>query len=335
MLCCSLVSFPTTYLGLPLGEKYKSTGIWSGLVETIEKRLVTWKRQYLSMGGRLALINSFMDSIPTYFMPLFPVPGRYGMEDNSLWKEVVAAKHGKLSHWCTKQSRTPYGVGPWKHVSRLWEEFHKEVSFNVGNCLTNREGNQWSPLLRRNVNDWELESLFDLMCHLEGFNMKSQAADALSCRPNTKEYTMLRMEFRLLAIESNLEDKTPNKVICFSWLALKSASDTRQPRQEMFPESTESVNHLFLHCVIAADMWHMFQALFSLKWVMPENIKDAVESWSLWKADSPIRNTWTLIPSCIFWCLWTERNNKMFWSVNSKPLAKVVFQDFVSSLTLD
>jgi len=57
------------------------------------------------------------------------------MEDNSLWKEVVAAKHGKLSPWCTKQSRTPYGVGTWKHVSRLWEEFHKEVSFNVGNSL--------------------------------------------------------------------------------------------------------------------------------------------------------------------------------------------------------
>lgn len=28
------------------------------------------------MGGRLALINSFMDSIPTYFMPLFPVTGK-------------------------------------------------------------------------------------------------------------------------------------------------------------------------------------------------------------------------------------------------------------------
>lgn len=40
------------------------------------------------------------------------------------------------------------------------------------------------------MNDWELESLFDLMCNLEGFNMKTQAADALSCRPNTKEYTV-------------------------------------------------------------------------------------------------------------------------------------------------
>lgn len=54
---------------------------------------------------------------------------------NLLWKEVVAAKHGKLNHWCTKQSRTPYGVGPWKHISKLWEEFLQEVSFKVTNGL--------------------------------------------------------------------------------------------------------------------------------------------------------------------------------------------------------
>lgn len=30
--------------------------------------------QYLSMGGRLTLINSTLDSIPTYTMSLFPMP---------------------------------------------------------------------------------------------------------------------------------------------------------------------------------------------------------------------------------------------------------------------
>lgn len=43
---------------------------------------------------------------------------------------------------------------------------------------------------RRNMNDWERESLFYLMCNVECFNMKTRAAEALSYVPNVKEYTV-------------------------------------------------------------------------------------------------------------------------------------------------
>ena len=43
----------TTYLGMPLGAKSKSKGIWNGVLEKCEKRLTSWKSQYLSLGGRL------------------------------------------------------------------------------------------------------------------------------------------------------------------------------------------------------------------------------------------------------------------------------------------
>jgi len=61
IMCCNIGSFPTTYLGLPLGTNFKANEIWSGIIEKFEKRLATWQMQYLSFGGRVTLINSVMD----------------------------------------------------------------------------------------------------------------------------------------------------------------------------------------------------------------------------------------------------------------------------------
>lgn len=67
-------TLPTVYLGMPLGAKSKSNKRWNNVIEKCEKKLSRWKFQYLSMGGRLTLINSVLDALPTYMMPLFPIP---------------------------------------------------------------------------------------------------------------------------------------------------------------------------------------------------------------------------------------------------------------------
>ncbi|WMV24735.1 hypothetical protein MTR67_018120 [Solanum verrucosum] len=64
---------PTVYLGMPLGDKSKSNEIWNGVLERCERRLSRWKAQYLSSGGRLTLINSVLDALPTYLMSVFPL----------------------------------------------------------------------------------------------------------------------------------------------------------------------------------------------------------------------------------------------------------------------
>jgi len=67
-------SLPTLYLGMPLGANSKSIEIWDTVIEKCEKKLARWKTQYLSRGGRLTLINSVLDALPTYMMSLFPIP---------------------------------------------------------------------------------------------------------------------------------------------------------------------------------------------------------------------------------------------------------------------
>ena len=74
LLGCKIDSFPTSYLGLPLGAKFKENAIWDPVISRVEKRLSGWKSSYLSKGGRLTLIKSVLSNIPTYFLSLFPLP---------------------------------------------------------------------------------------------------------------------------------------------------------------------------------------------------------------------------------------------------------------------
>ena len=67
-------SLPTTYLGLPLGAPHRAMGVWDTIEERFKKRLASWKRQYISKGGRLTLIRSTLSSLPIYLLSLFKMP---------------------------------------------------------------------------------------------------------------------------------------------------------------------------------------------------------------------------------------------------------------------
>lgn len=66
---CVTASCPETYLGAPLGAGYKSKQVWDKLLERLRNRLATWKRKYLTKGGRLVLIKSTLASMPVYLLP--------------------------------------------------------------------------------------------------------------------------------------------------------------------------------------------------------------------------------------------------------------------------
>ncbi|KAG5625292.1 hypothetical protein H5410_010510 [Solanum commersonii] len=69
-------NFPTTYLGMPLSNSHRELEIWEGIP------------------GRITLINSVLDSLPTYVMSVFPIPSRVEerldkLEDNTIIYMVV------------------------------------------------------------------------------------------------------------------------------------------------------------------------------------------------------------------------------------------------------
>jgi uncharacterized protein YpuA (DUF1002 family) len=46
---------------------------WEKIEERIEKKLSSWKEKYLSVVGRLVLINSVLSSLPMFILSFFDV----------------------------------------------------------------------------------------------------------------------------------------------------------------------------------------------------------------------------------------------------------------------
>ena len=71
---CKFSTLLSSYLGLPLGARFKDMAIWDGAEERLRKRLSIWKRQYISKWGRLTLIRSTLSNMPIHCMSLFYMP---------------------------------------------------------------------------------------------------------------------------------------------------------------------------------------------------------------------------------------------------------------------
>ena len=88
----------------------------------------------------------------------------------------------------------------------------------------------------------------------------------------------------------------------------------------------ESVDHLFLHCPIAMDLCSMVFCLFEVSWVMPQLVAGLLTCWLGRFGCHQNGNIWRIIPHCLMWCLWKERNSKCFEDIErSTPDLKLFF----------
>jgi hypothetical protein len=90
-------------------------------------------------------------------------------------------------------------------------------------------------------------------------------------------------------------------------------------------KSGDSVDHLLLHCEMASALWNTVFNLIGLAWVMPSNVVDLFTCWK-WHF-SRLQNAfmWKMVPSCLMWSPWKERNYQSFEDCER---TKVKFKDF-------
>jgi hypothetical protein len=79
----------------------------------------------------------------------------------------------------------------------------------------------------------------------------------------------------------------------------------------MCKSNGESVDHPFLHCDVASAIWSVLFIRFGMPWVMPRRV---IELYDCWRSSGRQRSVavWKMVPTCFFWCLWKEGNDRNF-----------------------
>ncbi|KAM0036425.1 putative reverse transcriptase zinc-binding domain-containing protein [Helianthus debilis subsp. tardiflorus] len=74
ILRCRTGMFPFKYLGLQVGANMNLARNWRPVIDTFKSRLSVWKANTLSYGGRLTLVKSVLNALPSYYFSLFKAP---------------------------------------------------------------------------------------------------------------------------------------------------------------------------------------------------------------------------------------------------------------------
>uniref|UniRef100_A0A2N9HVH9 Elongation factor P C-terminal domain-containing protein n=1 Tax=Fagus sylvatica TaxID=28930 RepID=A0A2N9HVH9_FAGSY len=116
--------------------------------------------------------------------------------------------------------------------------------------------------------------------------------------------------------------KVPPRIAFFSWTAALGkilTIDNLRKRHLIIIDrcclcklNGESVDHLLLHCPLARELWSMVFGLFGLDWVMPCKVIQLWAAWQIRSADLRNMAIWRMVPHCVIWCLWRERNARLF-----------------------
>lgn len=88
-LWCRPDPLPIKYLGLPLEANPRRYDSWKGVIDNVRRRLNAWKGRFLSLGRRIVLIKSVINSIPLFFMSVFRIPKKVLKELESLARRFL------------------------------------------------------------------------------------------------------------------------------------------------------------------------------------------------------------------------------------------------------
>ncbi|MFS7897453.1 putative reverse transcriptase zinc-binding domain-containing protein [Helianthus anomalus] len=158
-MSCRKGSFPVKHLGLVVGANMNLARNWKSVIDVFKNRLSIWKAKNLSYGGRVTLLKSVLNSLPTYFFSLFKAPAKVldslerirraffwgGSDDNSYtswlaWEKVIApteygglgfgslrdANLAMLSKWWWRFKIDKNGL--WRRV--IWAIHHNARSWS-------------------------------------------------------------------------------------------------------------------------------------------------------------------------------------------------------------
>jgi hypothetical protein len=90
------VSFPTTYLGMPITLWRLKLVHLQPVLDRAAAKMVGWQGQIFNLGSRRELIRTVLDSMPTYVMTALKPPKKFYKELDKLRKRFLWARNQQL-----------------------------------------------------------------------------------------------------------------------------------------------------------------------------------------------------------------------------------------------
>ena len=264
------------------------------------------------------------------------VKGSYGL---SLWKYIQKG-------WETFSNHLYMQVGNGVQI-RFWHDrwcgakpirltfpelfsIARDKDASIANLMSFEFGMMhWNLSFIQSVQDWELESFSSIMDCIYASPLKGVGEDHIGWGSSSNQFAVKRYYRHLIPHSSILfpwkiiwKAKVPPWVAFFSWTAawgkaltidnLRKCGLILQSWCCMCKRNGESVEHLFVHCPVAMEMWHMVFGLFRVQLVMPSSVLDLFSCWMGSLGQNVAGQVWQMIPHCVIWCLWRERNARLF-----------------------
>ena len=188
---------------------------------------------------------------------------------------------------------------------------------------------QWNISFIWLIHDWEVDTLASFYSLLYSFRSRREREDKLWWTPSHKGIFDIRSFYKTIAFKDNpsfpqksiWRTKAPSKVAFFVWSASLGkilTLDNLRRRQIIMVNRCclckldgESVDHLLLHCVVARSLWNTILSRFGLSRVMPNKVVDLMACW-WYGGNSRSVVVWKMMPLCLMWCVWRERNDRNF-----------------------
>jgi hypothetical protein len=188
----------------------------------------------------------------------------------------------------------------------------------------------WNIVFSRLVHDLEVEAVSRFFGMLYTLKVSSEGEDKLCWMPTRKKFFEVKSYYKVLSspIQSSFPWKSiwkanvSPRVAFFVWTASLGKTLTLDNLRKrnifviewcfMCKTSGESIDHLFLHCMVATELWRTILQLFGVEWVMPGSVKDMLGSWRSQKGNRTLIPIWRMAPLCLMWCVWRERNARCF-----------------------
>jgi hypothetical protein len=97
------------YLGFFLKPNCYSLADWGWLEKKIEKRISSWSHRWLTLGGRVTLVKSVLESIPVYWLSLAKIP-------KSILNRIRRKMFSFL--WSGKKEKEGVHLINWKRIAK-------------------------------------------------------------------------------------------------------------------------------------------------------------------------------------------------------------------------